>query len=96
MKFYLAHFTSHESFNKIQLIKIIKCITQMDLRNSKNFVEDKLFDKTMFTLRLTESQLGRHLIYTTLQSQEGCNPSPYYIASIELEPERDCIDLTGI
>jgi hypothetical protein len=68
MKTYIMYFTT-TNFKKIQLIKMILHITNLGLRDAKEFVETQIIPKivTGFSLHVTEIQLGRY--FTRVQGE---------------------------
>ena len=93
---YLVYFAKTEE-NKIQLIKMIRVITQIGLREAKEFVEAKLMTDWRFTIRMTDLQLGRYLIAERLAAIEGFSFSKgYVLEKIEEIPEPRCIDITKL
>lgn len=101
METYIAYFVMTE-LNKIHLIKLIRAMTYLGLRDSKEFVETKIFPALeagdrKFSLHLTALQLGRYLIAERSAAAEGYSFSKgYVLESYESVPEARYTDLTKL
>ena len=95
MKNYLATFHGDVE-QKIPLIKLVRYMTQMGLRESKEFVEQVIIPKMEYTprfqLKLTELQLGRYYIATAGGTSFGKNR----LNVIEPYMEPTYIDITKV
>lgn len=97
MKTYIAYFSLTEELNKIQLIKLVRYLTLLGLRDAKILVEEQIMPVVMtgFSLHLTELQLGRYYIAEKLTAVEGYSFSKgYALQRIEPVPKITAVDLT--
>ena len=93
---YIAAFYCADN-SKIQLIKTIRRITNLGLKESKDFVEQKLpITPCRFLLRLTELQLGRFFIGQEQDRSNGYMPSPVALEYFQRAQDPEYIDISNL
>lgn len=99
---YIVRFQVLE-YNKIQFIKFFMTILDLDLKDAKDFVEQKFepfmesFMESFFTLRLTEKQLGRFFIAEHISKIKGYSfRVGLQLNSVEEEPRVTYLDCTSL
>ena len=99
---YILHFAICANTGKIHLIKLVQAITDLSLKDAKEFTEEKLshlFDSTWssnFTLLVTEAQAGRYFLRRELTSSGyGVEGSSISFQNVEAAPTIKHIDLTN-
>lgn len=85
--------TFNVTAGKIPLIKLVRYLTNMRLKESKDFVESRfeIFEwSRSVTTTVTESQLGRYLIHNLM------NPNNTSFSLVDVKEEENTIDLTQL
>jgi hypothetical protein len=98
MKNYIVHFELTET-NRIQLIKMIRNVARIGLREAKEFVEENITNEPRFGFKLgmTELQLGRYLITLEIELREGnVAARGYLMTRFEEIPAIAYIDITAL
>lgn len=96
---YLAHFTiQNPKENKIKCIKFFRTLTELGLRESKEFVENILFSYLQdwqynLDIRLTQAQLGRFYI---AKSFGRIDEEIFNLQTVEELPEPQYLDITRL
>lgn len=99
MKEYIAHFECLNEVNKIQLIKLLRIMTNLGLKDAKEFVETVIMPKLeygpRFQLKLTETQLGRFLIDQTIRQSDACYAPHFELNTLD-EVQTTHTDITKL